>query len=190
QLLPDTLGGDVPFVQTSAKTGKGIDELLEQLSVVAELKELKANPNKPAKGTCLEAHLSEKEGVQATLLVQDGTLKTGDVVLCGASYGSVRRLYDDLGRTIDQAGPTVPWRITGVHLVATAHAPVVVAPALSTARSIAEDRKDRLHEKGQFRRPPVTLENLKEAQIAELKVILKAEARGSIEAIRSELEKL
>src|SRR5205807_1657515 len=95
-LIPDTMGGDVPFVQTSAKTGKGIDELLEQLSVVAELKELRANPKKPANGICLEAYLSEKEGVQATLLVQDGTLKTGDVVLCGASYGTVRKMYDDM----------------------------------------------------------------------------------------------
>src|SRR5260370_550140 len=113
-LQPDTMGGDTPYVQTSAKSGKGIDDLLEQLSVVAELAELKANPNKPATGTCLEAYLSEKEGVQATLIVQEGTLRAGDVVLCGASYGSVRRMYDDLGRTIESAGPSVPVRILGL----------------------------------------------------------------------------
>jgi translation initiation factor IF-2 len=190
ELLPDTMGGNVPFVQTSAKTGKGIDELLEQISLVAELAELKANPNKPATGTCLEAYLSEKEGVQATLLVQEGTLHTGDVVLCGASYGSVRRMYDDLGRTIDSAGPSVPVRITGLDEVPNADDPFVVVPDLSTAREIAEERKARAQEKALTPRRALDLTTLKEAQIAELKVILKAEARGSIEAIRNELEKL
>ncbi|HEV3258034.1 MAG TPA: translation initiation factor IF-2 N-terminal domain-containing protein, partial [Gemmataceae bacterium] len=105
-LLPDNMGGDIPFVETSAATGKGIQELLDNLSVVAEtLLELKANPSKPAQGTCLEAMLSEGEGVRATLLVQDGTLHRGDVILCGASYGRVRALYDDLGRPISHAGP-------------------------------------------------------------------------------------
>src|SRR5438270_2960967 len=87
-VLPD-MGGDVPFVETSAATGKGIDELLEMISVVAELKELRANPNRPAAGICLEANLPEGEGVQATLLVQKGTLRRGDVILCGAAYGRV-----------------------------------------------------------------------------------------------------
>ena len=104
-LIPDTMGGDVPFVYTSAATGKGIEELLDMLSVVAELRELKANPNKPARGTCLEAKLSEEEGVYATLLVRDGTLHRGDVILVGAAYGRVRALYDDLGRPIEEAGP-------------------------------------------------------------------------------------
>ena len=190
-VLPDTMGGEVPFVQTSAKSGKGIDELLEQISVVAELAELKANPNRSATGTCLEAYLSEKEGVQATLLVQEGTLKTGDVVLCGASYGSVRRMYDDLGRTIESAGPSVPVRITGLDEVPNADDPFVIVPDLSIAREIAAERKARQQEKALA--PPrraVTLEDLKDAKITELKVILKAEARGSIEAIRTELEKL
>src|SRR5262249_29448932 len=153
--------------------------------------ELQANPNKPATGTCLEAHLSEKEGVQATLLVREGTLHTGDVVLCGASYGSVRRMYNDLGRTIDEAGPSVPVRITGLDEVPNAADPSVVAPDLSTAGEIAEERKARAQEKALA--PPkraLDLATLKEANIAELKVILKAEARGSIEAIRNELEKL
>src|SRR6185369_3762504 len=102
------------FVETSAATGQGIAELLDQLAVVAELKELTANPHKPAAGTCLEASLSEGEGVRATLLVQDGTLHRGDVVLCGATYGRVRQLYDDLGRPLEEAGPSVPVRITGL----------------------------------------------------------------------------
>jgi translation initiation factor IF-2 len=190
ELIPDNMGGDVPFVYTSAKTGKGIDELLEALSVVAELKELKANPNKAASGTCLEAYLSEKEGVYATILVQDGTLRPGDVVLCGAAYGSVRRMYDDRGRPLEEAGPSVPVRITGLDEVPNADDPFLVVKDLATAREIAETRKSRAQAKALHTRKPVTIESLKDAEIAELKVILKAEARGSIEAIRAELEKL
>jgi translation initiation factor IF-2 len=189
-LIPDTMGGDVPFVQTSAKTGKGIDDLLETISLVAELEELKANPNKPAGGTCLEAYLSEKEGVLATLLVQDGTLRPGDVVLCGATHGSVRKMYDDQGRPIEEAGPSVPVRITGLDEVPNADDPFLVVPDVTTAREIAERRRQKLHEKGLAPPAHMTLERLKEAQIAELKVILKAEARGSIEAIKAELAKL
>jgi translation initiation factor IF-2 len=189
-LIPDNMGGDVPFVYTSAKTGKGIDNLLENLSLLAEMKELKANPNKPASGTCLEAHLSEKEGVFATILVQDGTLRPGDVVLCGATYGTIRKMYDDRGRPLPEAGPSVPVRITGLDEVPNADDPFMVVSDLTTAREIAETRKARMQEKLLQRRAPVTLESLKEAKIAELKVILKAEARGSIEAIRAELEKL
>src|SRR5262249_17551647 len=98
EILPDTMGGDTPFVETSAETGQGIPELLDQISTVAYLRELKANPNKPAGGTCIEAHLEGDEGVFATLLVQQGTLRKGDVVLCGATYGRVRAMYNDLGR--------------------------------------------------------------------------------------------
>jgi translation initiation factor IF-2 len=189
-VLPDNMGGDSPFVETSAATGKGIDELLENLALVAELRELKANPNKAARGTCLEAMLNEGEGVFATLLVQDGTLRRGDVVLCGASYGRVRALYDDLGRHIPEAGPSVPVRITGLDEVPDADDPFFVVPDLATAREIAERRKGRRQEASLVQREPVRLETLGEAKIAELKVILKADFRGSIEAIRKELEKL
>jgi translation initiation factor IF-2 len=189
-VLPDNMGGDTPFVETSAAKGTGIDELLETLSLVAELKELKANPNKPANGTCLEAHLSEKEGVLATILVQDGTLRVGDVVLCGAAYGTVRRLYNDLGKPIEEAGPTVPVRITGLHEVPNADDQFLVVQDLAVAREIAERRQEKQQEQSMVKRQPATLENLKEAEIAELKIILKAEARGSIEAIKAELGKL
>jgi translation initiation factor IF-2 len=189
-LIPDTMGGDVPFVQTSAKTGKGIDELLENLSVVAELEELKANPNKPATGTCLEAYLSEKEGVLATVLVQDGTLRTGDVLLCGATYGHIRRMYNDMGRPIEEAGPSVPARVTGLDEVPNADDPFMVVPDISIAREVADRRKFKEREKSQAPRAALTLESLKEAKVAELKVILKAEAKGSIEAIKAELGKL
>ena len=189
-LIPDNMGGDVPFVLTSAKTGKGIDELLEQISVVAELQELNANPTKAGSGTCLEAYLSEREGVQATLLVQDGTLRTGDIVLCGACYGTVRRMYDDVGRVIDEAGPSLPVRILGLDQVPNADDTFHVIEELSNAREIAEGRRSLLMQKSQISAKRLTLETLKDAQIVELKIILKAEARGSVEAIRNELEKL
>jgi translation initiation factor IF-2 len=189
-LIPDNMGGEVPFVQTSAATGKGIDDLLETLSVVAELKELKANPNKPATGTCLEANLSEGEGVFATILVQDGTLRKGDVVVCGPSSGRVRAMYDDLGRHIDEAGPSVPVRITGLDEVPNADDPFAVVSELSIATEIAEKRMEKLREANVTRREAVRLEDISQVKIAELKVILKADFRGSIEAIRKELEKL
>lgn len=189
-LLPDNMGGDVPFIETSAVKGTGIDLLLENLSVVAELKELKADPTKPAEGTCLEAMLSEGEGVQATLLVREGTLHKGDIVLCGASFGRVRALYDDLGRPIQEAGPSVPVRITGLDEVPNADDPFLVVPDLSVAREIADKRKLRNQEASMIKREPVRLETLGDKKIDELKVIVKADFRGSVEAIRKELEKL
>jgi translation initiation factor IF-2 len=189
-LIPDNMGGDVPFVQTSAAKGTGIDLLLDTLSVVAELKELKANPHKAARGTVLEANLSEGEGVQATLLVQNGTLHRGDVILCGATFGRVRAMYDDLGRPIQEAGPSVPCRITGLDDVPNADDPFQVVDELAAAREIAEKRRQKQLEAALFHRPPVALETLSQAKIDELKIVLKADFRGSIEAIKKELEKL
>jgi translation initiation factor IF-2 len=189
-LLPDNMGGDIPFVETSASKGQGIDLLLENLSILAEIKELKANPNKPARGTCLEAMLTEGEGVRATLLIRDGMLRRGDVIICGAAYGRVRALYDDLGHPIESAGPTVPVQITGLDTVPNADDPFQVIPDLAIARSIAEKRKAKQQEATLVKREPVRLENLSANKIAELKVIVKADFRGSIEAIRKELEKL
>jgi translation initiation factor IF-2 len=134
--------------------------------------------------------LSEGEGVRATLLVRDGTLNRGDVILCGAAYGRVRAMYDDLGRPIEHAGPTVPVRITGLNEVPNADDPFLVVPDLAQARGIAERRRGRQIEANLFKREPVRLEKLGEIKIDELKVILKADFRGSIEAIRKELEKL
>jgi translation initiation factor IF-2 len=189
-IIPDNMGGEVPFVETSAATGKGIDELLDQISIVAELKELKANPDKPAQGTCLEAMLSEGEGVRATLLVREGTLHRGDVILCGAAYGRVRQMYDDLGKSIHEAGPSVPVRITGLDASPNADDPFLVVPELSIAREIADKRKAKQVEAALFKRTPQTLDQMTGDKITELKVILKADFRGSIEAIRKELDKL
>ncbi len=193
-LIPDTMGGDCQFVHTSATKGIGISELLDTLSLVAEVKELKANSHKPATGTCLEAYLSGDEGVMATLLVQQGTLHKGAVIICGASYGRVRAMYDDLGRPLESAGPSVPVRITGLDDVPNADDHFHVVADLAKAREISNKRKVRAQE-AQFKpREPIKLEKLGDSigksKIAELKVVLKAEARGSVEAIRKELEKL
>jgi translation initiation factor IF-2 len=191
-LIPDTMGGDCQFVHTSATKGAGISELLETLTLVAELKELKANPHKPAMGTCLEAHLSGDEGVMATLLVQQGTLHKGDVIICGATYGRVRAMYDDMGRVLSDAGPSVPVRVTGLDEVPNADDHFHVVAELSKAREIALIRKERAVDSHFKPRDTIKLENLGDSKlkIAELKVVLKAEARGSVEAIRKELEKL
>src|SRR5439155_25500461 len=140
------------------------------LSVVAELKELKANPNKLAQGTCLEAMMNEGEGVFATLLVRDGTLHRSDVILCGATYGRVRAMYDDLGRPVQEAGPTVPVRITGLDDVPNADDPFYVVEDLATAGDIAEKRKTRMRELNRGRREAVSLATMGEKKITELKV--------------------
>ncbi len=189
-VLPDDMGGDTPFVETSAATGKGIDELLDQISIVAELRELKANPNKAAKGTCLEAMISEGEGIRATLLVREGTLKKGDVILCGHAYGKVRQLYDDLGKAIDEAGPSVPVRLTGLDEIPNADDPFIVLDDLALASKIAEQRKLKVHEQSQNKRGPISTSMFSDKKVTELKIVLKADFRGSVEAIRKELEKL
>ncbi len=189
-VLPDNMGGDTPFVETSAATGKGIDELLDQLAVVAELKELRANPKKHAKGTCLEAMLTEGEGVLATLLVRDGTLHRGDIILCGAATGRVRQMYNDMGNPVQEAGPSVPVRVTGLDIVPDAGDTFQVLPDLNLAAEVADSRRTKKRETSVTKRAPLTLERLTETKIEELKVILKADFRGSIEAIRKELDKL
>jgi translation initiation factor IF-2 len=150
---------------------------------------MKANPNKPAKGTVLEAMLSEGEGVRATLLVREGTLHRGDVILCGHAYGRVRQMYNDHGVSIEEAGPSVPVRITGLDEIPNADDPLTVLPDLAVARTIAEVRKVKIHEAAQIKRAPLTLENVADAKIAELKLVLKADFKGSIEAIKKEMDK-
>ncbi|MCS6977818.1 MAG: translation initiation factor IF-2 [Gemmatales bacterium] len=191
-LVPDTMGGDTPFVETVATPGRarGINELLDMISLVAELKELKANPNRPAVGTCLEAKLTENEGVVATLLVQNGTLHRGDVILCGASYGRVRAMYDDHGRHIESAGPSVPVRVTGLDEPPDAGDKFQVVPDLSLAREVAEKRRERKRVISDFKPATFRLEDLGKKKVVELKIILKADVRGSIEAIKKEMEKL
>ncbi|MBX3400597.1 MAG: translation initiation factor IF-2 [Gemmataceae bacterium] len=196
ELLPDNMGGDVPFVETSAVTGEGVGELLEQVLLVAELADppLKADPLHPGSGTCLEAYQDADEGVKATLIVQQGTLHKGDIVLCGSTFGRVRAMYNDMGVQIDEAGPSTPVKITGLDVVPDADDPFYVVEDLSTAREIAETRRSLKQRESQNTFTPVSLDTFNAAKaaqkITELKVIVKAEARGSVEAIRKELEKL
>jgi len=181
-LAPDTLGGDVHFVHTSAVTGKGVDELLETISLVADYElVLKANPNKPGRGTCLEASVSEGEGVLATVLVQDGTLRRGDVMLCGAASGRVRMLYSDLGLPLDEATPSMPCRVTGLDEVPNADDPFVVVAELAQAAEIAEKRKAKVREASQRGREMVDLNTLTQTKATELKVIIKADVRAAME---------
>lgn len=189
-LIPDSMGGEVPFVHTSAATGKGIDELLDTIALVAELEELRADPAKRASGLCLEAHISEGQGVTATFLVRDGTLRRGDVILCGSTFGRARIICDDLGRPIEEAGPSTPVRLMGLEEVPDADDTFLVVPELQVAREVAEQRRQSQASAQQFRRAPMAFGAPGAAEIVELKVILKADFRGSVEAIRKEIEKL
>jgi translation initiation factor IF-2 len=193
-LIPEEYGGDTPVVKTSTVTGKGIDELLGILDAVAELHELKANPNRAASGTCLEASKSEGRGVVATVLVQDGTLKVGDVLVCGDGFGRARALFDDQGRMIEDAPPSTPVEVSGLDEVPTAGETFAVVDDISVAREIALDRRNRTRGASLSERQAITLENLfskmAEQKVKSLNLILKADVQGSLEALLKELEKL
>ncbi len=196
-LMPSEWGGDVEIVETSATTGMGVDDLLETLLTVAELHELKANPDRRATGVVLEASLQPGEGVVCKALVQKGTLKIGDVVLCGSAYGRVRAMTDtlDARKHMKSAGPSVPVSLTGLDVPPAAGSKFVVLEDVSVARQIAEERAKRAREVELADvQSHVTLENLFErmnsAKQQTLNVILRADVRGSIEAIRKEMGKL
>ncbi|MCF0234904.1 MAG: translation initiation factor IF-2, partial [Thermoguttaceae bacterium] len=197
-LMPSEWGGDVEIVETSALTGAGVDELLSTLLMVAELHELKANPNRRANGVVLEASLQSGEGVVCKALVQNGTLRNGDVVLCGSAYGRVRAMTDtlDTRKKIKAAGPSVPVSLVGLDVAPAAGSKFVVLEDISVARQIAEERAKLEHERELADvQAHVTLESLhdriKSARTQQiLNVIIRADVRGSIEAIRKELGKL
>ena len=196
-LQPTEWGGDTELVKCSALTGQGIDELLETLLTIAELHDYRANPSRPAMGTCLEAELHEGRGVVAKLLVQNGTLKVGDVVVCGPAYGRVKAMYDTLrpGTQHSAAGPSTPVNVTGLSVAPGAGDRFVVLDEIAQAREIAEQRAidTRQLSLGGIT-THVTLENLFDRLDGEstqtLNLILRADVRGSIEAIRKELTKL
>jgi len=198
ELLPSEWGGDTEVIKTSATTGEGIDDLLETLLTVAELHEYQANPDRPGLGTCLEAELHEGRGVVAKLLVRNGTLRVGDVVVCGPGYGRIKALYDTLNpyQKYEEVGPSTPVHATGLHMAPGAGDRFAVMDDVSKARELAEQRAtaNRQRELAGAVRPHVTLENLlerlEEDEIQTLSIILRADVRGSIEAIRKELTKL
>jgi translation initiation factor IF-2 len=193
-LNPAEWGGDVEIVRTSTLTGRGIDDLLVTLDAIADLKELKANPTRAAQGTCLEASISEGRGVVATVLVQDGTLKVGDNLVCGDGFGRVRALFNDKGQSVSEAGPSTPVEVSGLDEVPTAGEKFAVVEDISQAREIAETRRTRTRGVNLGERQSITLENLyskmAEQKIKNLNLILKADVQGSLEALVKELDKL
>jgi translation initiation factor IF-2 len=197
ELLPSEWGGDTEVVKTSATQGTGIDDLLETLLTIAELRDYRANPNRPARGTCLEAELHEGRGVVAKLIVQAGTLKVGDAIVCGSAFGRVKAMYDTLKPTMQhaEAGPSVPVNVTGLNVAPAAGEHFFVLPEISVAREIAEKREG-MHRRATLGVAPqhVTLENLfdhlGQKEVKTLNIILRADVRGSIEAIQKELTKL
>lgn len=187
-------GGDVICVPVSAKTGDGIDELLENILLIAETSELKANPDRRAKGTVVEARLDKGRGPIATLLVQNGTLHTGDVIIAGTAVGRVRVMTNDKGVTVESAGPSVPVEITGLAEVPEAGDTFNAVEDERLARELVEQRKHEAKQAKFNEYQKVTLDNLfsqiEQGEMKELSLIVKADVQGSVEAVTQSLEKL
>ena len=193
-LIPEEWGGDTVIVPISAKTGMGLEDLLEMVILTAEVQELKANPNRRAKGVVIESRLDKTRGPIATLLVQNGTLKQGDIVIAGTAVGRVRVMTNDKGRTVKAAGPSVPVEITGL---AETPAPGDEFNAVTDermARELVEQRKQAAKDAIAAAQQKVTLDNLfakmQEGEMKELPLIVKADVQGSAEAIKASLEKI
>ncbi len=194
ELVPEEWGGDVICVPVSALTGMGIEDLLEMINLTAEVKELKANPQRRAKGTVIEARLDKGRGPVATVLVQNGTLNQGDIIIAGTAVGRVRVMTNDKGRTIKTAGPSTPVEITGLTEVPQGGDTFDVVEDEKLARELAEQRLASAKEE-QFRHyQKVTLDNLfsqiAQGEVKELPIVVKADVQGSAEAVKQSLEKL
>ena len=193
-LVPEEWGGDTIIVPISAKTGMGLEELLEMVLLTAEVQELKANPNRRAKGVVIEARLDKTRGPVATLLVQNGTLKQGDIVIAGTAVGRVRVMTNDKGRTVKTAGPSVPVEITGLADVPTPGDEFNAVTDERMARELVEQRRQAQKDAAAKLMQKVTLDNLfakmQEGEMKELPLIVKADVQGSAEAVKASLEKL
>ncbi len=193
-LNPEEWGGEVGCVQLSAITGEGIDELLERITLEAELLEIKANPDRAAIGSALEARMEPGLGTVASVIVQNGTLHVGDVLVCGNAYGSVRALIDDRGQEVREAGPARPVAVAGLNRVPEAGDTFVVVEDLDTARRVAEERGQRLQQQRLRPRRRVTLDNLFErlesGEVRQLNVIIKADVQGSLDPLVGSLQEL
>lgn len=193
-LVPEEWGGSTTVCKISAKTGMGIDELLEMVILTAELQELKANPNRAAKGTVIEAKLDRGRGPVATVLVQNGTLRSGDIIIAGKAVGRVRAMVDDKHKKIDKAGPSVPVEIIGLGEVPEAGDIFYAVEDERMARTLAEKRKEEEKAEKAKQMQKVTLDNLfshiEQGAIKDLNVIVKADVHGSAEAVKASLEKL
>ena len=193
ELLVEDWGGDVISVDVSAKTGAGIDNLLENLLLVAEIGELKANPNKPAQGVVIEAKLDRKRGPSTTVLVQDGTLKIGDFIVAGSAYGRVKAMSNDQGKPVQSVLPGYPAEVLGFSTVPEAGDQLTVAPSEREGRSMAEaSGKSKAGTSGQGR--ALTLEEVVNQidtdKVKELNLVVKADVQGSVEAVRGSLERM
>ena len=193
-IVPEEWGGDAICVEVSAKTKQGIPELLEMIQLVAEVRELKANPDRLAKGTVIEAKLDKGRGPVATILVETGTLKTGDAVIAGTAMGRVRVMLSDKGERLEVAGPSTPVEITGLAEVPAAGDIFNAVEDERLARELVEQRKQEAKQKEFDSYKKVTLDNLfsqiEEGEVKELPVIVKADVQGSVEAVKQSLEKL
>ena len=194
EIVPEEWGGDTICVPVSAKTGMNLDQLLESVLLVAEMLELKANPNRAAKGVVIEAKLDKGRGPVATLLVQNGTLKTSDIVVAGTAVGRVRVMTNERGKTQKKAGPSVPVEITGLAEVPQAGDAFDAVSDEKLARELVEQRKQAQKEEQFNAQQKVTLDNLfaslKEGELKDLNIVVKADVQGSVEAVRQSLEKL
>ena len=192
-LLPDDWGGEVPFVEISALKNENIDELLETIQVVSEMKELKANPNREASGTVIEARLDKGRGPVATILVNNGTLKVQDFFAVGATYGKVRAMTNDLGKQVKDAKPGQAVEIIGLDDVPQAGDPFKVFDDEKTVKDIASERKDRVFNKEHSGKQTVSLEDFfskTSGNMKELALIIKADVQGSIEAFKGSINKI
>ena len=194
ELVPEDWGGDVICEPVSAQTEFGIENLLEDILLTAEMKELKANPNRPARGTIVEARLDKGRGPVATLLVQNGTIHVGDTIVAGTAYGRVRAMVNDKGQRITEAGPSMPVEIIGFNDVPDAGDLLYVSSDDKLSRQVAEERRDKIRAAQIKAMQKTTLDDLfsqmQEGEIKDLNVIIKADVQGSVEAVRSSLEKL
>ena len=195
-IVPEEWGGDVPCIPVSAKKKEGIEDLLEMVLLVADMKELKANPDRAAKGTVIEARLDKGRGPVATMLVQNGTLKVGDIVVAGTSVGKVRAMTNYRGERVKSAGPSYPVEITGLDEAPTGGDVFNAVSDERLARELVEQRKSKAKEEQFNAQKPsvITLDNLfdqmQQGDVKELKIIVKADVQGSVEAVKQSLEKL
>jgi translation initiation factor IF-2 len=193
-LLIEEWGGDIMLCPVSAKTGKGVDDLLESINLLADLKELKANPDRKAKGVVIEAKLDPNRGPVATILIQNGTLKVTDSIVVGMVTGKVRAMSDDKGRRINSAGPSVPVSIMGLDEVPNAGDILYAVEQEKLTKLVAEERKNKEKEERQKQMSKVTLDDLfskiSDGNMKALNIVVKADVKGSVEAVKSSLEKL
>ena len=194
ELVPEAWGGDVPCIPVSAKTREGIEDLLEMIQLVADTNELKANPDRAARGTVVEAKLDRGRGPVATILVQTGTLNVGDAVIAGTTFGRVRVMLNDKGERVEHAGPSMPVEITGLGDVPAAGDVLNAVADERLAKELVDQRKHEQKQEQFSSYEKVTLDNLfshiSQGDVKELPVIVKADVQGSVEAVRQSLEKL